>query len=125
MVAQADSNLRGQRLRQGGAGTSLLPGRAVYTMYGTLSLFLCSRILRPFRPGQARRSKPFFFSLPPMLSSSGYLGRRMTKRSDGLRKHCVLYQGTALEAAEKPCIGRESNASGAKARRILRHLRPD
>jgi WD40 repeat protein len=29
------------------------------------------------------------------------------------------------EAAEKVCTGRESNTSGAKAQRILNHLRPD
>jgi hypothetical protein len=37
----------------------------------------------------------------------------------------ALYQGTTLQAAEKRCAGQESNASGAKARRILNRLRPD
>ena len=38
MVAQLAGNLRGYRPRQGVAGTSLLPGDAVYTMAETLSL---------------------------------------------------------------------------------------
>jgi hypothetical protein len=38
MVAQLAGNLRGYRLWQGVAGTSLLPGHAVYTMPETLSL---------------------------------------------------------------------------------------
>jgi hypothetical protein len=31
----------------------------------------------------------------------------------------------AKEAAEKVCTGQESKTPGAKARRILSHLRPD
>jgi hypothetical protein len=42
MVAQLAGNRRGHRLRQGVAGTSLLPGPAVYTMPMALSLFLCN-----------------------------------------------------------------------------------
>ena len=45
MVAQLAGNLRGYRLRQGVAGTSLLPGHAVYTMPETLSLSLCSSLV--------------------------------------------------------------------------------
>jgi hypothetical protein len=58
-------------------------------------------------------------------------------RKSGGSPTTALYQGTtlvgpsrmgltrALEAAEKVCTERESNASGAKARRILNRLRPD
>jgi hypothetical protein len=65
MVAQADSNLRGQRLRLGVAGTSLLPGQAVYTMQGTLSLFLCNHI----GGGAARAFKPLCHSSENALSA--------------------------------------------------------
>jgi hypothetical protein len=36
----------------------------------------------------------------------------------------IIY-GPTKEAAEKVCTERESNTTGAKARRILNHLRPD
>jgi hypothetical protein len=51
MVAQLAGNLRGYRLWQGVAGTSLLPGHAVYTMPKTVSLRLCSSLVsRAVRP---------------------------------------------------------------------------
>jgi len=53
MVAQLAGNLHGYRLRQGVAGTSLLPGDAVYTMPETLSLSLCNT----FVPGAIRASR--------------------------------------------------------------------
>jgi hypothetical protein len=37
------TTLRGRRPRERAAGTSMLPGRAVYTMAGALSLFLCNK----------------------------------------------------------------------------------
>jgi hypothetical protein len=37
----------------------------------------------------------------------------------------ALYQGTALQLAEKICTGHESSTSGAKAQRISNRLRPD
>jgi hypothetical protein len=45
MVAQLAGKLRRYRLRQGVAGTSLLPGHAVYTMPETLSPSLCSSLV--------------------------------------------------------------------------------
>jgi len=45
MVAQLTGNLRGHRLRQGVAGTSLLPGHAVYTMPESLSPILCNGLV--------------------------------------------------------------------------------
>jgi hypothetical protein len=45
MVAQLAGKLRRYRLRQGVAGTSLLPGHAVYTMPETLSLSLCNSLV--------------------------------------------------------------------------------
>jgi hypothetical protein len=45
MVAQLAGNLGGHRLRQGVAGTYLLPGPAVYTMPKALSLFLCNGLI--------------------------------------------------------------------------------
>jgi hypothetical protein len=49
--------------------------------------------------------------------------RQETKKkpSGPLRAH---FNGPAKEAAEKVCTGQESKTSGAKARRILNHLRP-
>jgi hypothetical protein len=44
----------------------------------------------------------------------------------GLKARFFLFvYGTTKQAAEKRCAGQESNASGAKARRILNRLRPD
>ncbi len=51
MVAQLAGNVRRHRLQQGVAGTSLLPGDAVYTMPETLSLLLCNGlVLRELTP---------------------------------------------------------------------------
>jgi hypothetical protein len=45
MVAQLAGNRLGHRLRQGVAGTFLLPGHAVYTMPESLSLCLCNSLV--------------------------------------------------------------------------------
>jgi hypothetical protein len=51
MVAQLTGNFCRHCLRQGVAGTSLLPGDAVYTMPETLSLILCNGlVLRMLTP---------------------------------------------------------------------------
>ena len=57
MVAQLAGNLRGYRLWQGVAGTSLLPGHAVYTMPETLSLFLCNCLVLRIVSTPRTRSK--------------------------------------------------------------------